>query len=269
MLKTGAILLSALLLAGGSVVFANSGESEREIRYYDTAAVTYNETAESGTVENVTINYTTRTVTPYSLAVRCPAYDYAPAIGACAAVGGGNLIGFYDRYDEDLIPNHTSGTPVGTTYIYSIQDAAVRTVIDSLYSYMGSSNGTTEAQFKNGIVNFCKDKGHTVTYTSCMQGSSFSYAKAQTYLKANQPIVLFLSGYNVADIVESSNKDSLTRYTSEANHIMIAFGYKIYVYDGTTYNYLSVSSGILGYASGLYNINYNTKINNALAVNIS
>ena len=103
-----------------------------------------------------------------------------------------------------------------------------------------------------------------------MQGSSFSYAKAQTYLDANQPIVLFLSGYNVARIVEGTNQDSFSRYSSTANHIMVAFGYKTYVYNGTTtYSYLSVASGVTGYTSGLYNINYNTKINNALAVNIS
>lgn len=270
MLKLGAIALGALLLLSGSPATVSQQERKEEIHYRD-SAVSYIDTGtSSGTMESMTINYSTRTVQTHTLALRFPEYSYSPASGSCAAIAGGNLIGFFDRYDENLIPNHSSGKTFGNTYLYSLQDSAVQTVIYELYDYMGTTtSGTTEQQFKNGLTNFCKDKGHSITFSSCMQGSSFSYSKAQSYLDANQPVALFLSGYNVIDLEEYENKDIFSTYVSEAPHIMIAFGYKVYVYDGITYSYFSVASGNVGHSSGLYNIDYKTKINNALAVNIS
>jgi len=217
------------------------------------------------------IYYENKTEDKFNMALRAPSYTTSPYTASCACVAGANVIGFYDRYDENLIPNHSSGTAVGTTYIYSSDDSAVQAVIRELYSYMGTTaTGTTEKKFKDGLTNFCKDKGHGITFTSCMQGDSLSYSLAQNYLKQNQPIALFLSGYNVTTMTENSNNDSLSVYVSDAPHIMIGFGYKTYVYDGNrVYNYISVASGIAGNSSGLFNINYKTKINNALAVKIT
>ncbi len=273
MFKLGAVALGTLLLISGNTVFTakTANETEKEIYYQDSPAVNYGETGSGPILENETIYYSSRTLDTHTLAIKCPAFNYTPASGSCGAIGGGNLIGYYDRYDENLIPNHVSGRPLANTYYYYIEDAAVQAVIRELYDYMGTTtSGTTEKQFKNGIVNFCADKGHSVVFSSCMQGSTLSYSKAKSYLDKNQPIVLFLSGYNVIDLNEYENEDIRSIYLSEANHIMISFGYKTYVYDGNkTYNYFSVSSGIATHSSGVYDINYKTKINNALAVNIS
>lgn len=273
MFKFGALILGTFMLIGGNAVLAGGpNDGKEEICYRDSASESYDETGtNSATMESSTINYSSRTLDTHTLALKYPTYNYSPAIGSCGAIGGGNLIGFFDRYDENLIPNHTSGKPFANTYLYSIEDTAVQAVIRELYDYMGTTtSGTTEKQFKDGITDFCNDKGHSVTFSSCMQGSSFSYSKAQNYLDGNQPIVLFLSGYNVIDLRERENEDFRSIYTSAANHIMISFGYMTYVYDGTnTYYYMAVSSGITGHSQGIYDINYKTKINNALAVSIS
>lgn len=269
MIKLGAIALGAFLLFSGIPAFTNQ-PAEKEIYYRDSAPLSYAGSGEE-TMETMKINYSSRTLDTHTLALQFPTYNYAPVAGACAAIAGGNVIGFFDRYDENLIPNHSSGTALGNTYMYSIEDSAVQAVIRELYSYMGTTvTGTTEANFKNGLTNFCNDKGHSIVFSSCMQGGSFSYSKAKSYLNANQPIVLFLSGYNVIRMVEeNSNRDSLTIRVATAAHIMIGFGYKTYVYDGNNvYNYLSVASGVLDNSSGLFNINYKTNIDNALAVNI-
>lgn len=273
MFKFGALILGTFMLIGGNAVLAGGpNDGKEEICYRDSASESYGDTGtNSATMENMKIEYTTRTLDTHTLALRFPCFDYSPAIGSCAAIAGGNLIGFYDRYDENLIPNHSSGSVFGNTYLYNIEDTEVHAVIRELYDYMGTStSGTTEKQFKDGITDFCNDKGHSVTFSSCMQGGSFSFSTAKTYLDRNQPIVLFLNSYNVANMVERENYDAFSYYVSEVPHIMIGFGYKTYVYDGTrTYNYLSVASGITGHTSGLYNIDYKTKINNALAVNIT
>ncbi len=272
MIKLGAIALGTLLLFSGSAVSV-ARPSQEEVRYRDTAAIAYDESvSRAASTENVTINYSTRTISETrSLAYRYPCYEYSPAYGSCAAIAGANVIGFYDRYDENLIPNHQSGSPIGNTYAYSLEDEAVKKVIVELYKYMGTTtSGTTEQKFKDGMEDFCKDKGHSITFSSCMQGDAISYSKAKSYLDANQPVILFLSSYNVGTITQSTNYDKIEYYVSDVAHIMIAFGYRTYVYNGSsTYQYLNVASGVSGYASGLFNINYKTKINNALAVNIT
>lgn len=277
MLKIFALSLSLLCACANLGFSTHNVLTEQEpVKYRETTVATYNASPEAGitaTQTNQVINYVSRSVSTKTLALRFPTYTYSSAAGACACVAGGNALGFYDRYDENLIPNHTSGTAIGTTFSYSYEDEAVMAVIDQLYVYMGTdSTGTTETGFIEGITKYCKEKNKTVTFTSCMSSGSFSYTLAKKYLEANQPIILFLSGYNVASISESSNKDTINYLESTANHVMVGFGYKEYTYTlstGTqTLSFLSVASGIIERSSGLFNTNYKTKINDALAINI-
>lgn len=277
MLHLAAIFLSIVFLfCSTPFVEIETLENDKNIIYRDTATVydydnggimTYDVTSE-------VIYYTSRSITKsHALAIQYPRYSYSPAVGACGAVAGGNIIGFYDRYDENLIPNHVSGTPYLNTYIYSIEDSAVHAVIDQLYYYMGTDHvGTTEQEFIDGLTKFCKEKGKGVSLSSCMKNGTFSYSTAQSYLESNQPIILFLSGYNVGTLFESENKDTMSYYYSNANHIMIGFGYRIYAYTTSSgsfnYELISVASGISGNSSGMFNINFQTTINDALAINI-
>ena len=271
MLKFTTLALGAAMFFGGALCTAPQSTAPDPVYYRDSDDTTYNGSG-SGTayMENSQIAYSTRTIDQKTLAYRYPTFYFSPAAGSCAAIGGGNLIGFYDRYFEDLIPNHTAGTPYANTFLYSIEDEAVVATIRTLYDYMGtSSNGTTEDGFKNGINRYCSEKGLSVTYTSCMKGSSLDYAKSQSYLRSNQPIVLFLSGYNVSDMTTNNSTDYFATYVSPNTHVMIGFGFRTYVYDGNnTYRYFAVASGITGHSEGLYNIDYKTQINDALAVNI-
>lgn len=276
MLHLGSLVLGSLVFLCS--VFAPAGLADGidrtdEIHYFDTVYATGDEPMPIDNT-SVTIPYITKTqVAANLLATQCPQYTYSPALGSCAAIAGGNVIGYYDRFDEDLIPNHKSGIPYKNTYIYNLEDDGVVATIKKLYEYMiGDGYGATENEFKNGITRYCNEKGKTITFSSCMQNGSFSYSSTKSYLDAGLPIVLFLSGYNVGDLYSGENSDSIYYYVSNANHIMIAFGYEEYLYTtsgGTvTYNYLSVSSGQDANSAGLYNISLGTKINDALAVNI-
>lgn len=209
----------------------------------------------------------------YSLATHYPDFTYSSALGSCANTAGGNLLGYYDRFDENLIPDHVSGTPYGISYVYYIQDKGVEAVIDILTSYMKTtSDGTTEADFKSGMQKYCKEKKKTIVFTSCMESGKLSFTSCMDYIQNNQPIVLFVKGYNVADIYFDENEDSISYYTSSANHVMVAFGYDSYIYTTTngtlTFNFLKVASGKMERSTGLFNIDYNTIIDDALSVNI-
>lgn len=207
----------------------------------------------------------------YDLALEYPDFTYAPPEGSCANTAGGNLLAYYDRMDENLIPNHVSGYPFNTSYVYYMEDAGAEAAIDLLTKYMKTTSaGTTEANFKSGMQRYCKEKGKSILFSSCMESGKLNYYTCLDYIQNNQPIVLFLEGFNVGHIYTGENEDSISYYVSPENHVMVAFGYDVYVYntsDGTiTYNFLEVSSGIKGCMNGLFNINYNTIIDDALAV---
>ncbi len=273
MLHFATIGLSCLMMLGtlGAAPCASLG-NDGDLRYCDT--IVYDENGGSNhTTEIIRRDYITREKTKYDLALMIPDFTFSPAVSSCAAVAGSNLIGFYDRYDENLIPNHKSGTLYGTAYCYSIQDDAVAELTRQLYDLMGTDEtGTTEEQFVDGIKAFCKSKGKSVTTTSCMSSGSIDYSKAKTYIEANQPIVLFVSGYNVGFMSEDDHYDSVGYTISPANHVMVGFGYKECHYVTTTGNisdyFFNVASGLAIRPSGVYNINLKTRIIDALAVKI-
>ncbi len=118
-------------------------------------AILYSDGYDTG-VERVTltVNYHDITTCHQSLSRRIPRYTSPGGIvNACAAVAGCNIIGFYDRYYEYLIPNHTAGILSYGYYLYNLADGYVFDAMRDLYYKMnGSEAGITETNFKNGIV---------------------------------------------------------------------------------------------------------------------
>ena len=278
MLHFASIGLSCLLLLGTFAAPCSIRTTgENEVTYSDSAVV-YDDNVYAplaSSIQSFSIPYNSREFTKYDLAIFCPTYTFAPTVGSCAPIAASNIVGFYDRYDENLIPNHKSGNLVGSWYAYAIEDDAVESVIRELHSLMGTTatTGTTEKQFLDGLESFCKSKGKKMETYSCMSGKSFNFSKARSYIEdSNMPIALFLSGYNVGRRLSQENEDLLSFYTSDANHVMVGFGYSTYIYqtsDGTlTKNYFNVASGIAGNSSGIYDISLSTKINDALAIRI-
>lgn len=273
--------LSSILL--GTVMFlctlfvptVNTADvhTNEKVYYYDTYYTAENSESSQFWFD---IPYISKTLTSsYYQTISCPSYTYAPAVGSCAAVAAGNLIGYYDRFDENLIPDHLSGKTIYDTdiFIYNIEDSNVKQTIETLYQYItGDGYGATEDDFKRGVTQFCTEKGKHIQFYSCMSNGSFNFGKAQNYIEAGYPVVLFLGGYNVCDIFTYDNEDSVDCLTSTANHIMVGFGYETYTYvtnNGTeNYDYIYVASGTFYNPSGLFNIHYNTTINDVLAVNI-
>ena len=136
-----------------------------------------------------------------------------------------------------------------------------------------ASAGTTAPQFLSGMKKYANRAGYTFGYSSCMSGSNFNYSSAKSGMQSNKPIALFLSGYNVARISPLENYDSIAYELSAANHVMVGFGYYEinYTYESgaqETFNFIYVASGVGIRATGYFNINYNTKINDAYAVSI-
>lgn len=264
MKKVFAIALTAVL--GGSCLCGNAAFKD-DTTYRDDAMLLAETTV-------VTVDYESKSEDSFKMALEYPKYSFTEKAGSCACIAGANVVGFYDRYDENLIPDHTSGRLFMGKFMYSNEDSAVYEVIRQLYADMGTDDsGTTVTQFKNGMVTYCSRKGKNISFTSCMTGSGFDYAAAKNHLKENRPVVLFCGGYNVADIYKSDNSDEISYYESTANHVMVGFGYKDVTYTlsnsaSALYRYFAVASGVPTKNEGYYNIDYKTNINDAYAINI-
>ena len=223
----------------------------------------------------VTISYKTRTQNDYLMALATPNYCTSPYLSSCACIAGANVVGYFDRYCPNLIPDFEPGYEYMGYYFYYGETNEITPVVTQLYSDMGTtaSAGTTTPQFLSGMTTYANRAGYNFGYSSCMSGSSFNYSAAKSGMQNNKPIVLFLTGYNVAIISPHENYDNIGYLLSEANHVMVGFGYNevTYTYDSgaqETFNYLYVAAGITRRPEGYFNINYNTKINDAYAVSI-
>lgn len=225
-------------------------------------------------LSSVTIDYESKSEDKFNMVLQHPDYTSSPYVASCACVAGANVIGFYDRYDENLIPNHSAGYNFMGQFIYKMEDDAVFDLVAQLYEDMGTdATGTTVTEFKNGMTTYCNRKGKSISFSSCMRNNQFDYEIAKSYMKANLPVVLFCSKYNVANFYTSENSDDIYYLESSANHVMVGFGYKTINYtisstNTVSYQFIAVASGNDDKPNGYYDINYNTNINDAYAVYI-
>lgn len=261
-----------------SVAYADSSlDSSNEIYYGDYSEIT------GGITATESFSYATKStewerVNPYF-----PEYTNfnSNLDNACANVAGANVIGFYDRYFDELIPDCTVGyLKSNNKYKYydmlRIEDQ-IQGVINDLYGRMGtnvSRPGTTQTQYKNGLSSYVQSKGRNITFSSVMTNGSLDISKVIAQLKGGKPISLYMSGYNFTEITDDGSNVSYYKFLSDTNHIAIVFGYEVTTYyraDGSvirTEVYLDVAPGIYGYPTVYVVNNYGT-LNDAEAVQIA
>ncbi len=262
-----------LPFVGSPGLGASAGRDGNRFFRFNASLRAENKASALHATEIVRRDYLVKEKEQYDLAVRPPTYTFSPALSACAPIAASNLVGFYGRYEQDLIPNHSCGTLLDNGYIYSIQDEAIAALTRQLYDYMGTDEtGTTEAEFLCGLRTYCRARGRCVSIFSCMSSGVFDFSKAKMYIESNLPIVFFVSGYNIGYMSEKKHRDSVGYIISPANHVMVGFGYSVHSYvtarGSAADYYFTVASGIESNPSGIYNINYKTTIIDALAVNI-
>ncbi|HIV64424.1 MAG TPA: hypothetical protein H9693_06655 [Firmicutes bacterium] len=250
------------------------GEALSDEEVADIADTAY---AASGsfTTSSETVYYTYRSYDGYALASRPPRYIEVGLESACAPIAGGNIIGYYDRYCTNLIPDFTPGVSVGNgLYMYLSQSDEVDAMIFDLYDDMGTTSiGTTYDQFISGMQTYCSRAGYTFSYSDCMSGGSLNYSYVKSEIDAGRPVALFVSQYTVSTVSLKDGYDSITNLHGTGNHVMAGFGYYDITYtlsSGGTRNsrYIEVSTGLGRQTNGYFNIDRDTTINDACSINI-
>ncbi len=224
--------------------------------------------------KTVRIEYVSRSYDVKSLCHGAPVFFNVGWTGGCAAVAGGNLIGYYDRFYEDLIPNHAAGISYQDLFIYNYADDYVDESISTLYAYMGgSAAGISEDGFKSGMKRYCSGKGLSCDFTSLKSGGKLSYDLVKSCINGGNPLALFLNSYTICSTYEKDTYAEISYQISKGNHVMPGFGYRNVTYtnsDGSTsdYKYINVTTGWNNPREAYFNIEYCTNIVSAYKVNI-
>ena len=224
------------------------------------------------------VYYSTKSVDEYVNPYAAPAFNYART-SCCAVTAGGNIMVYYDRLFDELVPNYKPISIFGR-FSYGVQNAGVDAMFDSLYNYMGTSDlGTTVEGFKNGMKNYAASKGRTLTATRAT-GSYYNInletVKAQ--LKKEKAVAIFLDPFSIVPFTqfkENSGYDEINTAIFSGAHTMFAYGYKDITYYDANGNvkqrdtYLYASTGFNNYGLALLDLTHNGTVVDVYVVEVT
>lgn len=224
-----------------------------------------------------TISYATRSETLYSIEGDLPEYMGVEGGSSCANIAGGTVIGYYDRFFENLIPNYQTYELFYGYVLYNSMSAEVGEVLKSLNGLMGTtSGGTTFSGFQAGMNSYVKSHGYTYGSTSLMTNGVFDFGKYEQAVKNNKPVALFYNYFTITSVsTPSAGTDKIYYTCNSGSHVVVGCGYKQHTYydaNGkvlTTRTYLKAASGFSFEGVCYFNISNYSKIDNAIAITIS
>lgn len=229
----------------------------------------------SYTTQTYTITYDHKTSNQYDIQYGLP--TYVPITGtSCANAAGTIVMGYYDRFCGNLVPNEVTYYVIGNNLSYKGVTATVQDVCLQLYDLMGTTDsGTTFAGFNAGMSAYAQQQGYSYSTTSVFTSGSFDFNKYKTAVESGKPVALFLNNYGIyMATTTEGNVDTVHNDVSPYTHVAIACGYKCDTYYDannnviSTQRYLRVSSGLALYELCYFNATAYTTINNAIAITI-
>ena len=275
-------LLALVFLLGVPFAFSPNtvlAEQQKEIIYFDDV-----EYYGTGTFvdDSYIVNYD-------EVEITVKGHQSAPSLGihdnsinnACATVAGANIVTFYDRFYPELIPNFEPGaiTPYGFwAYYPDTGREPTNQLVVTLHTLMNSADGTTEAEFMNGMQSFVSSKNRSISYSSFYSSRvNVNLSALATAIDQGKVGLLMCSTYNFVsalDNIAELNRVYVAKQNCSAAHMMMVYGYEIYNYyvDGEltrTETFLAVSSGYSNGAKGYILLDDYLTIEKAYIVGIS
>ncbi|MDE7454753.1 MAG: hypothetical protein K2M64_02870 [Clostridia bacterium] len=260
MTKTKIFLTVAVLLVLVSVFGAWTGGYDTEIRYAQATPIS--------TQASETINYTSIVEEGFTTtAGGCPMYyPISDLTNACGAIAGAEIVAFYDKYYENLVPNWVSYyTSSGK---YRIQDGTnVPAIMREMYTLMRTNVddvGVSRTDCLNGLQSYINNHGYKVNYESVTTtGNKLNYEKCKNAIDNNKVIILFTTPTTVYDIGISTNRHIISSTNITGAHIMVVCGYyKVSYYNNSklirTDTYVSAVLGWDGMSMSFYKIDSTT-----------
>ena len=203
------------------------------------------------TDESETIYYATKETNSYSIKGEIPSYQRQSDNSGCAVVAGTEIIGYYDRFCEELIPNYKTYIQIGSVIKYRIVSIQTEAVMEELYTLMETdvgTGGTTYDGFHKGMKSYVNNHGYSYSTEDL---GNLDFNKYKTAVENNKPVALFLLNYSFAVTGEDNGSSEVIK--SKHNtiaHVVVGCGYKVDTYYNAngqviaTRTYLKVASGL-------------------------
>ena len=183
-------------------------------------------------VTSETIDYAQRSITQNDINATYPCYySNNDGLGDCVAVAGASVIGYFDRFYENLIPDFTPGYGQSGAYMYLDADQKVNVLIDDLLERMNDAGSITAAEFRSGMTSYINDQDYYVSFYSCMTGNSVDFSKIKSRINMGLPVVILTLNYLATEFYNvTEEKVNLTNYYCPSNHAMAGYGYQEITY---------------------------------------
>ncbi len=168
----------------------------------------------------------------------------------CGAAAGAIVLGFHDKYHEDLIPNFTSYFPA--TGKYKINDKTyIPALMRELFTLMRTNVddvGVSEEECLDGLKSYVNSKNHSIKYSSIKSSSNFNINNYTNAINSNQPILLFSKDNTICIFTNTNEKEVIAKSYISGNHIYVGYGlHTVRYYNGNnnyrTDIYLRVATG--------------------------
>ena len=238
-------LILVILCSFFSLFTATSSKEARYSAYGEPITYAFKETE--------TISYTKKEENYFETVKGAPQYYQTSQYqNSCGAVAGAMIVGFYDKYYPDLIPNYT---PTFSNGAYKLGDSVyIPNLIGQLYTLMRINEegaGVSETDCLNGLRTYVQNKGRALTYINLYGDEGINVNSFQIAVDNNRPSLIFCNKFSVYSIYYSSNADKIEILTYEGAHVLVAYGYyEVNYYSASglfrTDKYLAVQTGLSG-----------------------
>lgn len=226
-----------------------------------------------------TVDYARKVPLEYSIQYDLPNYYGKIGETSCANTAGAVLIGYYDRFNENLIPNYKVYRKLGTSFTYKAtsepQIVELTAQLHTLMSTDQGKQGTTYTEFQEGMTEYVSSHGYTYVTTNMFSWGNFDFGKYKQAVESGKPVALFLSSFAFLNTIqENTNRDVINSGYCSLTHVVVGCGYKQYTYYDANNRqigqnvYLKVASALQEYKIGYLNINGFGNIDRAIAVEI-
>lgn len=206
-----------------------------------------------------------------------PSYFASGMSNACAVTAGGIVVGHFDKFYEELIPNHT-GFIFGGDFAYGPQDDAVDAMHQDLAQRMGSDEqGTTVSGYVNGLGSYIRSKDRSPSIVSAYNYNNLDLEACMDALEQGKLVTVFMNGFSVipfGGIVIEDGYDTIMNLVFTGRHAITAYGYLLLEYydsydnlvqtDVHLYCYTGLSMG-----KGYLRLSRYTTVEDAYIINIT
>lgn len=249
----------------------NYKESDRYSGYGDNSSYS---TYSSIITEQV--SYTSKEESYIETANAVPFYTQIGDLpNSCGPTGGAIIVGFYDKYYENLIPDFT---PTLSSGKYKKNDrVAVPNLMRDLYTLMRTNIddvGVGQGDCMDGLKTYVNNKGYSLSYSNIKSNNTVNTSSFTSAINRNEPALIFCSRMDLYLITTTSNMDSITYTSYTGGHVVVGYGlYSVKYFNGANQFrsdvYINVATGLPGADNGFLKVASTDWCNAAYSVNIN